>query len=105
MNHSKKLIATAAVAGVLAAGTLAYADNLQSYEGALPIQQASELALNIVPGTIIEAELEREDGVLIWEVEVVNGENQTVELMLDAMSGELLGQEIDDDDHHRKLKG
>lgn len=97
MEHSKKILSGAVFAGVLVAGGVAFADNEPSLEGAMPLHQASDLALNWVPGTIVEAELENEDGVTVWEIEIVDSNNQTMELVIDATSGKLLSQHLDDD--------
>ena len=68
-------------------------DNLRSL--AVDMNQAVALATQAVPGNPIEAELEEEDGKMVWEVEVVTAENQIVEIEIDAQSGEILSQEQD----------
>ncbi len=45
---------------------------------------------------ILEAELEREDSKLVYELEVLDGDGRVSERHYDARSGELLKQERDD---------
>lgn len=61
--------------------------------------QATEIALQKVPGTVDEVELEKEDGKVVWEVEIIAANKQEHELLIDANSGEIIKQELDDDDH------
>ncbi len=53
-------------------------------------------ALNLA--TVLELELEREDGRLIYEVEALDQHNRVVEAYIDASTGELLKFETDDED-------
>jgi len=72
-------------------------------EASIKMNKAVEIALATIPGAAKEAEFEVEDGKSIWEVEVVNADKQVFEVEIDAMSGEVLKQELDDGDHkHRK---
>ena len=66
-------------------------------DAALTIDQAMSIALKEVPGKVTEVEIEKEDGKLIWEVSVLDDQNQTFELEIDANSGEVLEKELDDD--------
>ncbi len=45
---------------------------------------------------VLEAELEREDSMLVYELEVLDGEGRVSERYYDASSGELLKVEWDD---------
>lgn len=47
-------------------------------------------------GTLLDAELEREDGRLIYELEYLNHKGEVWEYELDAATGEILDQERDD---------
>jgi len=53
--------------------------------------------MNAVPGKVFEAELELEDTLAVWQVEILNAEKQMVEIEIDANTGEILSQEIDND--------
>ncbi|HLR52131.1 MAG TPA: PepSY domain-containing protein [Candidatus Avamphibacillus sp.] len=57
--------------------------------------EASEIALNEFSGTITDLELDEEDGRLIYEIEIEDGE-QEAEMEIDAHTGEILVIEIDD---------
>ncbi len=48
--------------------------------------------------TVLELELEREQGRLLYEVKALNQHNRVVEVYIDASTGELLKFETDDDD-------
>ena len=60
------------------------------------IASAMDIALEQVPGTVIGAELEHEDDVTVWEVEVMGADNQEVEVLIDAQTGAVLEVEVDD---------
>lgn len=66
-------------------------------DASLGVDQAMAIALADVPGNVIEAEIERENGKLIWEIEIVDQQNQVYELEIDANSGEILEKELEDD--------
>jgi len=52
---------------------------------------------NAYPGsTLLEAELEEEDGVLVYEVEILTTSGVVRELELDARNGNILKDEEDD---------
>lgn len=57
-------------------------------------EEASKIALNIFPGTIKELEFDEDDGRYIYEIEVKNG-NREAEFDIDAITGEIIKQEID----------
>lgn len=44
-------------------------------------------------GQVIEVELERDDGIAIYEIEMIGPQGQVVEFEVDAASGELIGIE------------
>ncbi|MFQ5509044.1 MAG: PepSY domain-containing protein [Leptospirillia bacterium] len=41
-------------------------------------------------GNLLETELEEEDGVIVYEIELLRSDGQVVELFFDARSGELI---------------
>lgn len=57
------------------------------------IDQAIKTASEKVPGKLVEAELEKKHGILVWEVEVVTTENKVVEVHIDAESGAVIDVE------------
>ncbi len=90
--------------GLAAAPTLAQerrGDHDQAREAvarrdAIPFAQILDTALRTVPGEVLEVDLERDDGRLLYEVEILarNGRVRTV--ILDARTGRVL--EVEDDD-------
>lgn len=63
----------------------------------LPLDQLMREALERYPGaTLLEAELEEEDDVFVYEVELLTREGVVRELELDAHDGRILKDEVDD---------
>ncbi|HEY1027963.1 MAG TPA: PepSY domain-containing protein [Pseudomonas sp.] len=63
----------------------------------LPLEQLLQSALGRYPGArLLEAELEEDDDVYVYEVELLTGEGVVREIKLDAASGTLLKDEEDD---------
>ena len=105
MKHSRKLIATGLITALVAstmtvsmAGTGSSDENEAELvsQATLSNEQAVAIALAQVPGKVAETEIEKEDGVLVWEVEVVNNQNEIYEITIDANTGEVLEKELDD---------
>lgn len=63
----------------------------------LSVDQAMAIALTDVPGKVIEAEIEREKNTVIWEIEVVDNQNQMYEFEIDANTGDILEKQLDND--------
>ena len=57
------------------------------------IDQAIKTALEMVPGKVVEAELEKKHDTLMWEVEVVTAENKVMEVHINAESGAVIDVE------------
>lgn len=53
-----------------------------------------------VGGRATSAELEAEDHQVVFEVEVVGGQNEVMEVTVDAVSGRVLASEPDPQDEH-----
>lgn len=63
----------------------------------LPFEQMMKQLEQQHPGsTLLEAELEEEDGVLVYEVEILTPSGVVRELELDARNGKILKDEEDD---------
>ncbi|MCU1717019.1 PepSY domain-containing protein [Pseudomonas sp. 5P_3.1_Bac2] len=63
----------------------------------LPLEQLLQTALQRYPGAVLlEAELEDEDGRLVYEVELVTSQGVVREIELNAGSGEVIKDEVDD---------
>lgn len=71
-------------------------EKVQNEKTAISIKEAEEIALSQFPGTITQLELDEDDGRLIYEVEIENGEDEA-EVEIDAYTGEILVVSIDRD--------
>ncbi|GAA3003086.1 hypothetical protein JCM13580A_19540 [Streptomyces drozdowiczii] len=58
-----------------------------------------------VPGTVTEAELDEEDGRLVWELEVYGKDKVWRDVTVDAGSGEVLGKRVDRDEERGAPRG
>ncbi|HNP61156.1 MAG TPA: PepSY domain-containing protein [Nitrospirales bacterium] len=66
------------------------------------MEEAIKTATTQFPGKVIEAELESEDGKVIYEVEIVNAAGEIREIEIDAQSGKILSSELEDQEAHEK---
>ncbi len=57
------------------------------------IEQAIKTAVEKVPGTVVEAELEKKHGKTVWEVEVVGSDGAVTEVHIDAGDGSVIDTE------------
>ena len=62
----------------------------------VPLEQLIRQANQHVPGRVIEAELERDDGRLVYELELLDEHGQVWEFVFDAHNGKLLKKERED---------
>ena len=62
----------------------------------LSLQEILERSKGFIQGQILEVELEREHGKLIYEIEIINDQNSIIELLFDAKTGQLLNSEPED---------
>ena len=121
MDAKKALIAVVATMGLLFGTGVAYANSSSfgedeeadgSYKGSIaaPDQSGASLqelanidqaaaekaALEAVPGTVLETELEA-DGYVVYDVEVAGDDGKTHDLEVDAGNGEILDQGLEED--------
>lgn len=64
----------------------------------ITLDGAIKAALQAVPGKALRAELEDEDGYLVYEVEVASADHQITEVEVDAGTGKILNTELDRSD-------
>lgn len=110
---SLTLILTLAVGTVLALGTPAWSDKkgkegdiaTLAKEAKITIEQAVKTAVEKVPGTVVEAELENKHGKTTWEVEVLGADGKVTEVCVDAATGEVIGTEAKDKKDEMKKEG
>jgi uncharacterized membrane protein YkoI len=62
----------------------------------LSFEQALKCALAAVPGGVIKAELEVEDGNLVYSFEIVGADKSITEVEVDAGNGKVLATENED---------
>lgn len=87
-------------AATLAVGGTAYGDEKEKNGKAemaaaakVTIDQAIKTASEKVSGKVIEAELETKHHNLVWEVEIITGENKVMEVHINAESGAVIDVE------------
>lgn len=66
-------------------------------------QQAQETALKEVPGQIVESDLEREHGKLLYSFDIKTKDG-IKEVQIDALDGKLLGVEAETKEHEAQEK-
>lgn len=59
------------------------------------MEQANEIALQRVPGHVIKSELDYDDGMLLYEIDVRANDGQKYEVKIDAVTGEVLRVKLD----------
>ena len=64
----------------------------------ITIEQARKTALERVSGTIVEEELEKENGKLIYSIEVKDANGKVFDVEVDAETGAIFKVEQEDDD-------
>lgn len=104
-------IVTAGVIGLLfALGSNAWADDKEGKITELmkgttvTIDQAIKTASEKVPGTVVEAELERKHGKTVWEVEVLGADGNVTEVHIDAATGAVIDTEAKKDEKKKADK-
>lgn len=64
------------------------------------LAEAEALALRVVPGTVVESELEKERGRWVYAIEIRPDRGGEVEVLIDADDGSTVAVELDDEDDH-----
>jgi uncharacterized membrane protein YkoI len=67
-------------------------------QATISMEEARRTALEKVPGTVIESELEKENGRLVYEFEIRDKDNKTYDVQVDAKTGEVVSVEEENDD-------
>lgn len=62
----------------------------------LPFARLAQEALRHHPGRIVEAELDQDDGRVIYEIRILRPDGRVIEMELDARTGRIL--DVDEDD-------
>ena len=99
MNTIKNLMLATITGAILLGAGVSYSANRAATGAAISAKQAVDIALAAVPGRVYELELEKEDGIMVWEVELLSAkDNKEYEVLIDATSGEVINMELEDDD-------
>lgn len=61
----------------------------------ISIEEAMNIAVGRVPGQIVKVELERENGVWVYEVEIITPQGVKYEVEVDINTGNIVKVEID----------
>lgn len=96
MTRIQVLTSTAFGFAVLASSAIALSNATPS-SATLTAEDAIAIALELQPGTIGEAELDEYEGKPAYDVEVVTEAGDEIEFKIDATTGEVLNEWIDDD--------
>lgn len=104
---NKKLMTSGIFASVLAAAGIAGVASAQTNAptAAFTAEQARQIALAEVPGEVQETELEREDGMLVYEVEILTADGVEMEVEINADTGKILEVEAEDANDDDSDKG
>lgn len=82
----------------------AFADAIAAQQAAaaratlITAEQAAQIAVDRVGGRVVDVELDRDDGILRYEVELKLSGGREAEVDVDAATGNVLEIDIDDDD-------
>ena len=86
----KKMIAIALMSGLMASPAWALFENNKQLAATdtVTLEDAIRHALKAVPGKAVEAEIGKEDGRTVYEVEIIDSNNTTQKVYVDAQSGQ-----------------
>ncbi|HEX6531771.1 MAG TPA: PepSY domain-containing protein [Nitrospira sp.] len=91
-------------------GTAALSDDKEGHIGDLvkdakiTAEQAIKTAMEKVPGTVVEVELEKKHGKTVWEVEILGADGKVTEVHIDAAAGTVIDTEAKKEKHEDKKK-
>jgi uncharacterized membrane protein YkoI len=68
------------------------------------IDDAIKTASEKVPGTVVEAELEKKHDKTVWEIEVLGADGKVTEVHIDAGTGTIIDTEAKHEKHKKKDK-
>lgn len=86
----KHIMAIALLSGLIASPAWAlFESNKQlAATATVTLEDAVKHALKVVPGKAVEAEIGKEDGRTVYEIEIVDANNKTQKVYVDAQSGQ-----------------
>lgn len=86
----QRLILPILVAATLAAGSawaLLETNKDLIANAKIPLEEAVKSAIKVVPGKAAEAELRKDDGRTIWKIEIIDHNNKSQTVYVDAQTG------------------
>ncbi len=69
--------------------------HLPAWDRRVSIEEAIGIALEQVPGQVVKVELEHEQGILVYEVEIVTQQGVKYEVAVDVSTGSVVSVELD----------
>lgn len=63
----------------------------------ISIQQAQEIALGRIPGRVIHVNMDMENGVLVYEIFILDSQNRLFEVEVHSRTGQILKIEEEND--------
>lgn len=87
-----------ALAGGDSHGPAGSSSTASSGSARIAVGDAVRAAVGAVPGTVTEAELDNEDGRLVWELDVYGSDRSWHDVTVDPGNGKVLGKHVDNDD-------
>ncbi|WLR52053.1 PepSY domain-containing protein [Bacillus tianshenii] len=67
-------------------------------EAKLTVAESEAIALKEVPGTVVDTELEDEDGIVVYGVEIETKDGTAKDVKIDAVTGKVLKIDTNDED-------
>ena len=108
--RAQALIGLLAIGLVVGSSTGAWSDDKEGNiadlvkDAKVTAEQAIKTAMEKVPGTVVEAELEKKHGKTVWEVEILGDDGKVTEVHIDAGDGTAIDTEAKKDKHEEKKK-
>ena len=93
------IVAIGVVGLIVTLGAPAWADDKEGKitdlvkDVKVTIDQAIKTASEKVPGTVVEAELEKKHGKTVWEVEILGADGNVTEVHIDVATGTVIDTE------------
>jgi uncharacterized membrane protein YkoI len=108
--RAQALIGLLAIGLVVGSSTVAWSDDKEGNiadlvkDAKVTAEQAIKTAIEKVPGTVVEAELEKKHGKTVWEVEILGDDGKVTEVHIDAATGTVIDTEAKKEKHEDKKK-
>jgi uncharacterized membrane protein YkoI len=108
--RAQALIGLLSMCLVVGSSTAAWSDDKEGNiadlvkDAKVTAEQAIKTAMEKVPGTVVEAELEKKHGKTVWEVEILGADGKVTEVHIDAANGTVIDTEAKKDKHEDKKK-